>query len=169
MLESTEHRSHPLRLELDNFFLVQVRAGPQRSRVVSIYLNSLGWLTVVGLPILLLLYFQVVFLPYHDVQRTLLHWGLLVADLLVLGLFGVFVLRAEENYFWAFARGVTHSPGSFTLGLVVLGGAAFLSIFVATVPDLRDDRDTVRCQGRLFVRHISASIIATDKALPTGK
>ena len=66
MLESTDQRSHPLRLELDNFFLVQVIAGPERSRVVSAFLNSLSWLTLVIFPLALLLYVQVAFLPFHD-------------------------------------------------------------------------------------------------------
>ena len=33
LLESTDLRSHPLRLELDSFFFVQAIAGPERSRV----------------------------------------------------------------------------------------------------------------------------------------
>ena len=32
MLETTDQRTHPLRLELDNFFFVQAIAGPERSR-----------------------------------------------------------------------------------------------------------------------------------------
>ena len=35
MLETTEQRTHPLRLELDNFFFVQAIAGPERSRIVG--------------------------------------------------------------------------------------------------------------------------------------
>src|SRR5689334_20779474 len=33
MLETSDQRTHPLRLELDNFFFVQAIAGPERSRV----------------------------------------------------------------------------------------------------------------------------------------
>ena len=32
LLEATDRRTHPLRLELDNFFFVQAIAGPQRIR-----------------------------------------------------------------------------------------------------------------------------------------
>ena len=35
MVEATDRRTHPLRLELNNFFFVQAIAGPERSRVVS--------------------------------------------------------------------------------------------------------------------------------------
>ena len=73
MLESTDQRTHPLRLELDNFFFVQAIAGPERSRIVSFFLKACRWLTLVVMPLLLLLYIQLVFLPYHDVAVTWVH------------------------------------------------------------------------------------------------
>src|SRR6185312_7712277 len=50
-------------LELHNFFFVQAIAGPQRSVVMSGFLNIMSWLTIVILPVVLLLYMQVAFLP----------------------------------------------------------------------------------------------------------
>src|ERR1700704_3261280 len=50
MLESSERRNHPLRLELHNFFFVQAAAGPQRSAVMSTFLHIMSWLTIVILP-----------------------------------------------------------------------------------------------------------------------
>jgi hypothetical protein len=35
LLETTDQRTHPLRLELDNFFFVQALAGPERSLIVG--------------------------------------------------------------------------------------------------------------------------------------
>ena len=169
LLESTDERSHPLRLEMDSFFLVQALAGPRRSRVVSAYLNGLGWLTVIGLPILLLLYLQVAFLPYHDAQHTLLHQGVLIADLVALALFGVFLLSPEEKYFSAFVRGVAHNPGSLALGIIVLGAAAFLSIFVATVPDVRDRHALFAATDGSLFGIFPRNIVASDKALLAGK
>ena len=69
LLETSDQRTHPLRLELHNFFFVQAIAGPQRS-VSSGFLNIMSWLTIVILPVVLLLYMQVAFLPYHDVTTT---------------------------------------------------------------------------------------------------
>ena len=69
-LETSDKRTHPLRLELHNFFFVQAIAGPQRSAVMSGFLNIMSWLTIVILPVMLLLYMQVAFLPYHDVTTT---------------------------------------------------------------------------------------------------
>ena len=73
MLETTDQRTHPLRLELDNFFFAQAIAGPERSRVVGMFLHGMSWLTIVVLPVVLLLYIQLVFLPYHDVTITWMH------------------------------------------------------------------------------------------------
>ena len=59
-LEMTDRRSHPLRLELHNFFFVQAVAGPHRSHVMSAFLHGMSWLTLVVLPVVLLLYVQAV-------------------------------------------------------------------------------------------------------------
>src|SRR5689334_13447892 len=84
MLEISDQRSHPLRLELDNFFFVQAMAGPERSRVVSIFLHGMSWLTLVALPLAMLLYIQIVFLPYHDVGITWVHRIAVLADIALL-------------------------------------------------------------------------------------
>src|SRR5262245_18271132 len=80
LLESTDLRSHPLRLELDSFFFVQALAGPERSRVVSAFLHSIAWLTLLILPLLLLLYMQVAFLPFHHEAATTAQWAIVTAD-----------------------------------------------------------------------------------------
>ena len=48
MLETSDQRTHPLRLELDNFFFAQAIAGPERSRVVGMFLHGMSWLTIVA-------------------------------------------------------------------------------------------------------------------------
>ena len=133
LLESTDQRSHPLRLELDNFFLVQVIAGPERSRVLSAFLNSLSWLTLVFFPLVLLLYVQVAFLPFHDAGVTIVHRLAVLADVVLLLLMGVFLARPEMTYFGAFWRTAVHNPGSLAFGVALLVAALFVSAF-ATVP-----------------------------------
>jgi uncharacterized protein YjbI with pentapeptide repeats len=169
LLESTDRRSHPLRLELDNFFLVQLLAGPDRSRIVSAYLNGIAWVTILAAPLALLLYLQIAFLPFHDTQLTLLHRVAVVADLGALMLFGVFLLQPAENYFVALMRGAAHNPGTVILGVAVLCAAAFLSIAVATVPVGRDERHTLfsAADGSLF-GVFPRDIVAPDRAL-TGR
>ena len=80
-LELSDKRTHPLRLELHNFFFVQGIAGPQRSAVMSGFLNIMSWLTIVILPVVLLLYMQVAFLPYHDVTTTWINRVFLTLDI----------------------------------------------------------------------------------------
>lgn len=140
LLEVSDARTHPLRYELDTFFLVQAIAGPERSRVISGVLNGLGWLTVVLLPLLLLLFIQVTFLPYHAVAITMLHRLAVLADLLLLLLVGIFLVRAETSFFRAVVRaGRQHALGLVLASVGVLGVAA-ASLLVATVPGEPLDR-----------------------------
>ena len=109
MLETSDQRTHPLRLELDNFFFVQAIAGPERSRIVSIFLHGMSWLTLVVMPVLLLLYMQLVFLPYHDVAITWVHRSTVLADIALLVLIGVFLLRLGDL---VLPRLLAHRPAS---------------------------------------------------------
>jgi uncharacterized protein YjbI with pentapeptide repeats len=138
LLESTDLRSHPLRLELDSFFFVQALAGPERSRVVSALLNAIGWLTLLVLPVLLLLWMQVAFLPFHHAGVIAAQRAIVLVDGLVLLLGGVFVMRAETSFFDAFLRLVFNNPGSVAFALIALAGAAFVSM-AATVPGAGGD------------------------------
>src|SRR5262245_8259109 len=94
LLESTDLRSHPLRLELDSFFFVQALAGPERSRPINALLHAIGWLTLLVLPLLLLLGLQVAFLPYHHAGVTGVDRAIVLADIALIVLAGVFVVRA---------------------------------------------------------------------------
>ena len=133
LLESTDERSHPLRLEIDSFFFVQAIAGPERSRVMSAFLNSVSWLTLAVFPLALLLYVQIAFLPFHDAAVTIAHRLVVLADIVALLLMGVFLTRSETRYFSAVWRTALHNPGSLVFGIAVLVAAAFVSAF-ATVP-----------------------------------
>jgi uncharacterized protein YjbI with pentapeptide repeats len=137
LLESTDLRSHPLRLELDSFFFVQALAGPERSRVVSAFLNAIGWLTLLVLPVLLLVWMQVAILPLHHPGVTALQRTVVLTDVVLVLLAGVFVMRAETTLFGAVLRLAFNNPGSMAFGLVVAVGAAFLVLFAATIPGTR--------------------------------
>jgi uncharacterized protein YjbI with pentapeptide repeats len=162
LLESTDLRTHPLRLELDSFFFVQGIAGPERSRIVSGFLNAIGWLTLVILPLLFLLYVQAAFLPFHDAGITAVHRGIVLADLALLVLIGVFLMRAETSFLAALLRVGFHNPGSFAFGLAVLAGAAFVALFLAGVPRGAGDgraaaaSDAAPMLG-LFPRHLNVA------------
>jgi uncharacterized protein YjbI with pentapeptide repeats len=144
MLETTERRTHPLRLELNNYFFVQAIAGPHRSRVMSAFLHGMSWLTLVIIPVVLLLYIQVVFLPYHDVGITWTQRALLVADIAILISIGVFLARTETSFLQAFLKTSAKHPFSFLATALLLAAVAFFSFFVATVPGEALDRMTGR-------------------------
>jgi len=140
MLETTDRRTHPLRLELNNFFFVQAIAGPHRSAVMSGFLHAMSWLTLVILPVVLILFIQVVFLPYHDVGITWTHRVALLVDIGMLVLIGVFLMRAETSFFTAFVRTTMTHPWSFLVTSVLLSFVALFSLLVATVPGENLDR-----------------------------
>lgn len=146
-LELSNKRTHPLRLEVHNFFLVQALAGPQRSAVMSGFLNLISWLTIVILPVVLLLYMQVAFLPYHDVTTTWINRIFLTLDIAGILLIGVFLMRAETSFFQAFLRSTITHPLSVVATVLVLMVAAYLSYFSATVPGERLDRIGQRLTG----------------------
>src|SRR5262245_48936933 len=140
LLEVGEQRTHPLRHELGTFFLVQAIAGPERSRVIGVVLHGLSWLTLVLLPVLLLLYVQLAFLPYHAVAITTVHRAAVLADLLLLAVIGVFLLRSETSVFWAFLRAGRHHALGFIFASATFIGVAACSLFLATIPGERLDR-----------------------------
>ena len=140
ILEISDKRTHPLRLELHNFFFVQALAGPERSRVMSVFLHGLSWLTLVVLPVVLLLYVQVVFLPYHDLFITWAHRIALAADVAMLTLIGIFLTRPETSIFSAVARLVVAHPVTVALTTAILTVVMAFSWFAATIPGEPLDR-----------------------------
>ncbi len=140
LLESSDTRRHPLRLELHNFFFVQALAGPKRSAVMGLFLHMMGWLTLVILPVVLILYIQVVFLPYHSGWITWTHRIALVFDIALLALIGVFLMRAESSFFQALWQTAINNPVSVLVTSIVLGVVTIFSFFIATVPGETLDR-----------------------------
>ncbi len=139
-LEVSDRRTHPLRLELHNFFFVQAIAGPHRSRIMSLFLHGMSWLTLVVIPVVLLLFIQISFLPYHDVVITWTHRVALSVDILMLVMIGIFLMRTEASFFKAFWNTTVQHPMSFIVTSGVLAAVAFFSFFVATVPGEKLDR-----------------------------
>ncbi len=140
LLEASDRRTHPLRLELHNFFFVQAIAGSHRSRVMSMFLHGMSWLTLVVLPVVLLLFIQIRYLPFHDAAITWVHRLALVADIIVLITIGIFLLRGESSFGLAVGRTVRERPISFITTSAVFLATTFFSFFVATIPGETLDR-----------------------------
>ncbi len=134
LLEATDRPTHPLRLELNNFFFVQAVAGPQRSTVVGAVLHGIGWVTLVVLPLALIVAIQVAFLPRHDTGITWTHRLALLVDMLMLIALGMFLFRTETSFFRAFADVVSAYPVRVSLTALALLLVAGFSCFVATIP-----------------------------------
>ena len=133
-LEASRRRMHPLRLELHNFFFVQGIAGPNRSRIMAMFLHAMSWLTLVVIPVVLLLFIQISFVPYHSVGITWVHRIALLIDIGILALLGVFLTRAETNFFQALGRAIGTHPVTTLATTLVLASMMFVSFVIATIP-----------------------------------
>ena len=133
-------RQHRFRVQLSSYTYAQAIAGPHRSPLLAGFLYAMTWITLGILPLLALLDLQITFLPYHDTFVTGLHRAYVVADFIVLVIFGVF-LRFPEMGFWSgFAANLTQHPGNFFSTLIVALLAILFSFLVATIPEEPLDR-----------------------------
>ena len=69
-----------LRTRTDNFLITQLLVGRQRVWLVCAFVWLAAVLTMVVAPVVLLLAFQIRFLPYHDVTTTWIQRSYLIAD-----------------------------------------------------------------------------------------
>jgi len=175
MVEATDRRSHPLRLELGNFFLVQAMAGPERSRVVGSLLHALAWLAVAILPVLALLFVQATFLPYHDVAITSVHRWIVVADIAMLALTAAFFMSCDQTFRQALSRAWRQSPMRSAAAALAGGIGAVLAVFVMTVPGeplealARQIGGQSRDDGTVFFGLVARNLSVPDADLIAGK
>jgi uncharacterized protein YjbI with pentapeptide repeats len=120
-----------LRARLDTFLVVQLLCRPPKERagLNAGLLNIVIWITLVGVPILLLLQFQLTFLPYHHSGVTWIHRFLIAADLTMIWFF----------WFAIYSRGELHLP-KLRRHLIALGcstAVIFISVIVVSYPGER--------------------------------
>ena len=133
-LENSRKPNHPLRLELHSYFFTQALAGPQRSWLFGFFLQAMIWLSLVVIPVLLILYIQVMFLPYHSESVTWGHRIVLVIDVALLFFIGIFLRRADASFFHALFRVARQYPIIFLVTAIIFVAVMLFSFFVATVP-----------------------------------
>lgn len=116
---AAENDRNLLRTRLDTFLVVQLLARPSKSRTgPNVWLlNIVVWITLVGVPILILLQFQLTFLPYHLSAVTWIHRFFIVADLALIWFF----------WFAIYRRGELHFP-RVTIHPVALAGSIVVSL-----------------------------------------
>jgi len=136
---------HPARQLVDPYVVSQILAGPKRSLLIRWLMRLMVFVTFVLLPIVTLLYFQVKFLPYHEVWITYWHR---IAVLLGLGLlFAVLPIihlksRKREVKVGPQGEAWQASPFGIWFGAVIATLIVGFSWLIATIPDERLDRLT---------------------------
>jgi hypothetical protein len=71
--ESETAIPHPARERVHSYVFSQIAAGPKPNRITKFMMQLIVYVTFSVLPIITLLYFQIKFLPYHDVSTTYWH------------------------------------------------------------------------------------------------
>ena len=133
-------RQHRLRSLVSPYAVAQAVAGPWRSRVFGFFLHTVNVTTLVLLPILVLLNFQITYLPWHDATVTMLHRVYLAADIFVVLLLGTLIMAPELKFGGALATALKRNPGTM-IGMFLVALAALLfSGLIATIPDEKLDR-----------------------------
>jgi hypothetical protein len=124
-----------LRQRLDSFFVLQLLVGPteQRTDFDSFSLKLIAWITLVGVPILILVQGQVTFLPYH---RESVVWLQRVAVLVDLALIWHFWTRIHSINLPSNAR-MRSRPwiAGVTASILIILFSACLAIFPGELAD----------------------------------
>jgi uncharacterized protein YjbI with pentapeptide repeats len=127
-----------LRQRVANFYYVLYFTGQAPSRLLHLLAAFITWVTAVAIPLGLLLWIQVRFLPYHSAWDTWFHRGAVIADA---GLIAFILLpritpllrsRRNEGEVWTAMRRVLSVPTLLIAGCVL---SVVFSLFVATIPD----------------------------------
>jgi len=123
---SRNRRDQSMRDELHSHPFTQVVSGKPKGAAVDIALRLVMSLTLVVMPLLLLLFFQIGFLPYHSEPITWWHRGMLLADVGVVVILARHIARGDRKTF--IIRSVV--PNRLVIAVLM-----FFSICVATLPD----------------------------------
>jgi len=130
----------PIRYTLDSYFITQAIAGPARRTLLAIFLENLTWLSLVIVPVLLLLAFQIAFLPYHDAFITWAHRLVLLVELVVIVLLGAYLGASVLRFSAVIENALRRRPVRLLFALFVAIAASVFSVFVATIPGERMER-----------------------------
>jgi uncharacterized protein YjbI with pentapeptide repeats len=127
-----------LRQRLDSFLVLQFLAGPtdQRTGFSGFSLRLIVWLTLVGIPVLILLQAQMTFLPYHHEQVQWLQRVTVLLDLAVIWYFRNYVRGDHHPILARVPRGAWKLANAAATICVVI-----LSIGLATFPGEFADRN----------------------------
>ena len=127
-----------LRQRVANFYYVLYLTGQAPSRFLHLLSGFITWVTTVVLPLGLLLWIQIRFLPFHSPFDTWLHRAALMTDemLIVLILMPHLWPRWRKAAEHGGAAGILRRVASVpALILAACATTVFVSLFVAVIPD----------------------------------
>jgi uncharacterized protein YjbI with pentapeptide repeats/transposase-like protein len=141
--EKETGKQHPARELVHSYVVSQILAGPKPNLIRSGLMRLIVFVTFTLLPVVTLLYFQVKFLPYHEVWVT--YWHRIAVVIALATLFGVLPLMYPRSRKQEITIGPQEEP--WHVSRVWISCSALLAIFVlffswliATVPDERIDQ-----------------------------
>jgi hypothetical protein len=127
--ERDTRTEHPARELVHSYVGSQILAGPKPNRITNFLMRLIVYVTFTILPVITLLYFQIKFLPYHEVGITYWHRIAVILGILMLFL----VTPIIQHSLWA--RGWEAFLGALVI-LLIIG----FSWLIATVPNEWMDR-----------------------------
>jgi hypothetical protein len=154
---------NPARERVHAYVFSQILAGPRPHRITKLMMQLIVYVTFALLPIATLLYFQIKFLPYHEVWITYWHRFAVILGFAMLILLTPIMQHAPPKRKWDIRLGPPAeaweaSGRQVVMILLLLPVVLGFSWLIATVPDERIDK-------RLgFVAPTTAGIGPADEA-----
>jgi uncharacterized protein YjbI with pentapeptide repeats len=134
MFESDNSYNHHSRLIVSSYFFAQNEAGPDYGITWRILLGTMTFATFIFLPLCLLLYFQIAYLPVHDADTTAYQQFYLLIDILIILV--VATTRSQlhlRNWTSSWELGRFFSANVF-LSVLFCASSLFLSFTTAVLP-----------------------------------
>ena len=143
--ETETGTEHPAREWVHSYVFSQIAAGPRPNRITKFMMQLIVYVTFSILPIITLLYFQIKFLPYHDVSTTYWHRIGVILGFLMLILLTPLMQNTGHARRWDIkvgpqAEAWEASGTQVLLALFLLPLVVGFSWLIATVPDEWIDR-----------------------------
>ena len=143
--ETETGTEHPAREWVHSYVFSQIAAGPRPNRITKFMMQLIVYVTFSILPIITLLYFQIKFLPYHDVSTTYWHRIGVILGFVMLILLTPLMQNTDHARRWDIkvgpqAEAWEASGTQVLLALFLLPLVVGFSWLIATVPDEWIDR-----------------------------
>ena len=136
---------NPARERVHAYVFSQILAGPRPHRITKLMMQLIVYVTFAALPIATLLYFQIKFLPYHEVWITYWHRFAVILGFAMLILLTPIMQHAPPKRRWDLRLGPPAeawevSGRQVVMILLLLPVVLGFSWLIATVPDEWIDR-----------------------------